>query len=212
MGGHYIFFDWDGTLADSMDVCVQGIHLAIERMGLPRPDEESIHRCNGPAYDACIDILGIPQTCAETFLRVRSQAEMEVLDRTQRLFPGVEDMLSRLSAQAKLCIVSNGLQDYLDRSLVITGIGRYFTLAQARIDGLEKPQVLARMLRQEKPDSAVMIGDCRGDIEAGKANGLRTVGAAYGYGKPDEWSLADQIAYRVEDLVSLSLPRPEDRL
>ena len=212
MAGHTIFFDWDGTLADSMDVCVEGIRLACARLSLPCPEDELIYRCNGPAYDACIGILGVPASIASTFLRVRAQAEMEVLDRTQRLFPGVREMLQELSRQATLCIVSNGLQDYLDRSLQVTGIAGFFERAQARIDGLQKPEVLRRMIQEGKPSSAVMIGDCRGDIEAGKANGLRTIGAAYGYGKREEWSLADQIAYSVEELVPLALPRQEDRL
>ena len=212
MKEHFIFFDWDGTLADSMDVCVQGIKLALSRMHLPCPADETIRLCNGPAYDACIGILGVPESIAKEFLLVRSKAEMEVLDDVQRLFPGIEEMLKALSSEGKLCIVSNGLQQYLDRSLALTGIGHYFTRAQARIRGLDKTEVLRNLLQEYRPGSAVMIGDCACDIEAGRGNGLRTIGAAYGYGKKEEWSSADDIAYTVEDVAALARHQARDDL
>ena len=35
-----IFFDWDGTIADSMPLCIGEITLALERMGDPSPDRD----------------------------------------------------------------------------------------------------------------------------------------------------------------------------
>ncbi|MBQ8081595.1 MAG: HAD hydrolase-like protein, partial [Clostridia bacterium] len=66
------------------------------------------------------------------------------------------------------------------------------------------------LLREYRPKSAVMIGDCTCDMEAGKKNGLRTIGAAYGYGKKEEWSSADDIAYTVGDVAALAKQRAGD--
>jgi phosphoglycolate phosphatase len=57
-----------------------------------------------------------------------------------------------------------------------------------------------------KPEHCVYIGDAPRDIEAGKAAGMRTVGARYGYimpgDKPEKWK-ADAIIDMPLDLLSL---------
>jgi phosphoglycolate phosphatase len=56
------------------------------------------------------------------------------------------------------------------------------------------------------PSSCLYIGDAPGDVVAGRAAGMRTVAAAYGYIRPDEdvaaWH-ADAILMRPEDLPQL---------
>lgn len=43
------------------------------------------------------------------------------------------------------------------------------------------------------PADAVMVGDTRFDVEAGKANGMHTIAVAWGYGSREELSGADEI-------------------
>ena len=74
-----IFFDWDGTIADSMPLCIGEITLAIQRMGLPVPPVEKLKACNGPTYEESIAVLGLPQERGEEFLRLRKEAEMELV-------------------------------------------------------------------------------------------------------------------------------------
>ncbi len=46
----------------------------------------------------------------------------------------------------------------------------------------------------------VIVGDSVYDIEAGRAAGVRTVAALYGYGDPGFWKKAD---YRIESIEGL---------
>ena len=57
-----IFFDWDGTLADSMNLCVAEIRQALITMRLPDLPDDVLRQCNGPTFEQSLDILHIPMT------------------------------------------------------------------------------------------------------------------------------------------------------
>ena len=46
-----IFFDWDGTLADSMNLCVAEIRQALITMRLPDLPDDVLRQCNGPTFE-----------------------------------------------------------------------------------------------------------------------------------------------------------------
>ena len=200
-----IFFDWDGTLADSMGLCIQELRLTLEELGLPVPDNACLARCNGPTYEESVGILEIPDALAARFLETRLRVEVELAPVWQRLFPGIREMLAVLSQRADLVIMSNGLADYLRVSTEAMDVAQYFARIQPMIPGKTKTQALEMTLTQMCPRQAVMVGDRRGDMLAGKANGLPTIAACYGYGLPDEWALADRQAYSVEQLTQMLL-------
>ena len=62
-----------------------------------------------------------------------------------------------------------------------------------------KPDLLARLLSEKgiSPSDSVMVGDTKGDIDAGSVNGMHTVGVAWGYGSMEELAGADEIKDRL---------------
>ena len=198
-----IFFDWDGTIADSMPLCIGEIRLALERMGLPVPPVERLMACNGPTYEESVAVLGLPEERGAEFLRLRKEAEMELVPQVQQFFPGIRDMLDELRTFADLAIVSNGLQEYLELSSRVLGVEDCFIRLQAHIPGKNKAEALALLLDELKPDRCVMVGDRLGDIDAGKANGIPTVAACYGFGNDAEYAQADYQAATVADMTVL---------
>ena len=198
-----IFFDWDGTIADSMPLCIGEIRLALERMGLPVPPVERLMACNGPTYEESVAVLGLPEERGAEFLRLRKEAEMELVPQVQQFFPGIRQMLDELRTFADLAIVSNGLQEYLELSSHVLGVEDCFIRLQAHIPGKNKAEALALLLDELKPDRCVMVGDRLGDIDAGKANGIPTVAACYGFGNDAEYAQADYQAATVADMTVL---------
>ncbi len=198
-----IFFDWDGTIADSMPLCIGEIRLALERMGLPVPPVERLMACNGPTYEESVAVLGLPEERGAEFLRLRKEAEMELVPQVQQFFPGIRQMLDELRTFADLAIVSNGLQEYLELSSRVLGVEDCFIRLQAHIPGKNKAEALALLLDELKPDRCVMVGDRLGDIDAGKANGIPTVAACYGFGNDAEYAQADYQAATVADMTVL---------
>ena len=195
-----IYFDWDGTLADSMPLCIAHIRQTLEELGLPPKTNAEMAKCNGPTYQESVQVLGIPDNMAEAYLETRQRVELALVNEWQRLFPGIREMLQSLAPLADLVIVSNGLPDYLHASMQKTGIAEYFTRVQPLIPGKTKTQALRMVVDEMQPIRCVMVGDRRGDVLAGRDNGLPTIAACYGYGLPDEWALADRQAYSVEQL------------
>lgn len=198
-----IFFDWDGTIADSMPLCIGEISLALERMGLPIPPVEKLKACNGPTYEESVAVLGLPPERGEAFLRLRKEAEMELVPTVQQFFPGIREMLDELRTFADLAIVSNGLQEYLELSTRVMQVEDVFTRLQAHIPGKNKAEALGMLIAEMQPEKCVMVGDRLGDIIAGKANSIPTVAACYGFGNEEEYAQADYRANSAKEMTEL---------
>ncbi len=186
-----IFFDWDGTLGDSMDLCLGEIRQALKRIGHAEVEEERIRACNGPTHEESVKIMELDAEQGERFLRERRRAELELIPVLLKLYPGVDGIVERLSRIADLAIVSNGQKDYVEHSVMQFSLEGYFVRIQASIPGLGKTEVLGKMLEEMKPVRSVLAGDRRGDMEAGIGQHLPTLAAAYGYGTEEEYALAD---------------------
>lgn len=198
-----IFFDWDGTLADSMALCMGEVSLTLERMGLPPVPEDILRACNGPTYVETIPMLSIPAGREDEYLHTRQKCQAELIPQTLKLFPSVQETLCALRPLAQMVVVSNGLQAYLDHSARFTGIAPFFSRLQGCIPGKSKPQVLGEMLADMMPSRCVMVGDRLGDILAGKANAIPTVAACYGFGTEEEYGQADYQVNSPTELVPL---------
>ncbi|MCH5286998.1 MAG: HAD family hydrolase [Christensenellaceae bacterium] len=198
-----ICFDWDGTLCDSMTLCVEELRLTLTRMGLPVPPDEVLRRCNGPTYEEAAAMIGVPADRVAEYMDIRLHAGLELCPMVNRLFPGVREMLEALKDKAALCVVSNGMRDYLELCLRSFDLEGVFLRTETFRHGRSKAQALAEVLDDLRPERVWMVGDRLGDIEAGKANGVPTVAVCYGYGTPEEWNAADRQAVTVEELSEL---------
>lgn len=195
-----IFFDWDGLIADSMQLCVSEIETALTRMGLPVPPEAVRRRCNGPSYEETVAILNIPAERAQEYMALRLQAGLELIPTVNKLYPGMRELLLSLKDRAMLCIVSNGEAAYLEKCLRVFELEGVFAHVCSARPGRTKTQNLAELIERIRPERAVMVGDRLGDILAGKNNGLPTVVACYGFGTEEEWVQADRQAKTVAEL------------
>jgi phosphoglycolate phosphatase len=200
-----IIFDFDGTLVNSMHLCVTELKKTFLTMNLPVPPQAELEKCNGPSHEEAAELLKVPKELQAEFLRIRSGYQMSLMDSCQKIYPGVPKMLDTLSACATLCIASNGGQEYVDRSLSNWGIGKYFLKAMGGEASRTKSQLVGELLKEFRPLRAVMAGDRLSDILAGKENGLYTVAAAYGFGTEAEWREADRQACSVEELTDICL-------
>ena len=195
-----IFFDWDGTLCDSMELCIQENRMALERMGLPAMPEIALRACNGPTFREAAPILQVPADRVEEYCRVRQDCEDALVPQVNRLFPGAAEMLTALRPLAELCIVSNGTAAYLAQCQEVFGLQGVFTRVAASHPQRTKTQNLALLLAELQPERAIMVGDRLGDILAGRGNGLKTIAACFGYGNEAEYAQADMRADSMQAL------------
>ena len=200
-----VIFDWDGTLADSMDMCVAGIAGALARMGLPEAPRERMMACNGPLYEDSAQIMGIAPARRQEFLRLRTECENAAIPTHQKLFPGIREMLAVLKEQAALAIASNGRPEYLTDSLRLLGLEGVFTDVQGRCPGKVKADLIRMLLDRIPHSGACVVGDALGDLRSAHACGLPALFVSYGYHQPDDWKEADRIAEKPQDIPAAAI-------
>ena len=103
-----ICFDWDGTLCDSMELCIHENRMVLERLGLPPVDESVLRRCNGPTFEEAAPMLGVPADRMAEYCTKRLECALSLVPTVNRLFPGAKELIAALAPHADLAIVSNG--------------------------------------------------------------------------------------------------------
>ena len=92
----------------------------------------------------------------------------------------------------RIATCSNSSLRYQTTVLNTLHLSAYVDTIQDLRPGMTKVETLALLLEKEKPDAAIMVGDRIFDIEAGRKNGLKTIGCRYGY-SPLEAEKADYV-------------------
>ena len=188
-----IYFDWDGTLADSMDLCLQEVAEALQAVGHERVTGAELRACNGPTPAESCGFFGLEGERAEAYLQARHDAQLRLIPTLQKLYPGIAQSVWRLKERAELYIVSNGLGDYVRASVRSTGLDGAFSRIEAGHPELTKGQLLGKMLADARSDRAILVGDREGDIRAALENGLPAIAVRYGYGTEAEFAGATRI-------------------
>ena len=200
-----IIFDWDGTLCDSMALCIHENRMALERLGLPAVPEATLRACNGPTFEEAAPMLGVPAERMAEYCRVRLECALSLVPTVNRLFTGAKELLTALAPHADMCIVSNGTAPYLRLCKDVFGLHGVFHRTVTSHPERTKSQNLALLLEELKPQRAIMVGDRLGDIRAGRDNGLPTIAACFGYGNDAEYAQADMRAESMEALQQMLL-------
>ena len=107
-------------------------------------------------------------------------------------FPGVPELLDRLSGLVRLVVVTSKPEVYARPVLDRLGFTEYFEFIEGAsfAETEQKPEALARGVRRRgndfEPSRAVVVGDRWFDIEAAVANGVPSIGVTWGFGTRDE--------------------------
>jgi phosphoglycolate phosphatase len=210
-----VFFDLDGTLADTaLDLAFAANKMLTDRHLSPVPLPKLRPLASSGARGMLLEAFGMTpeDPLFETFKEEFLQNYERAIHVHTNLFPGMCELL-----------------DYLDQFSIPWGIvtnkHERFTIPLVKSLGLDQrtvsivsgdttphakphpaPILHAAKLSQVEPTSGVYIGDDLRDIQAGKAAGMATIAAAYGYcgnqDPPEEWE-ADFIAYDPDDLLTI---------
>jgi len=109
-----------------------------------------------------------------------------------RVYPGVRRLLEKLGARGvALHVVTSKPQPFAEKILDHFSLrGPFGGVYGSNLDGTrsEKRELLAHARREAGFEVAttLMVGDRRFDIEAARAEGMRALGALWGYGSRDE--------------------------
>ncbi len=208
-------FDLDGTLVDTApDLGYAANQVRIEQDLAPLPLDDYRTSASGGArglLKVALDMTpehGDYPARKESFLR----HYREHLAHDSQLFPGVADMLARLELSGvRWGIVTNKI-GALTRPLVqALGLApRAVCVVCGDCTANPKPAPDPVLLAAEQagfaPRDCIYVGDDLRDVQAGRAAGMRTVAAAWGYlgahPDPTAWN-ADVVAATPLDLIEL---------
>ncbi len=216
-----LIFDLDGTLTDSKPGILGCLRKVLDERGMGNSGLLD-HFIGPPVEEWVVELL--PHGTAE---------ERAVLARDYRacygregwsnnsVFPGVRDMLVALRQSGfPLYVCTSKHEPFAVRILETFELAPLFTGVygdRPEYVSHSKVDLLAHVLREcslgcDSPLDAVwMVGDRVYDFEAARANGVRSMAAAWGYGAPQEWAQADAVAATPAALLDLMIPHPEPK-
>ncbi|GAA1871789.1 HAD hydrolase-like protein [Myceligenerans crystallogenes] len=196
----HVLLDLDGTLTDSAPGVLASLRVAFAEIGLPVPDDEHLRGFVGPPLGLSFHRSGLTHEQAEAAIEVyrREYEGGGMLDNS--VFDGVPELLTALADVGVTRVVATAKpQPYAEQVVRHFGLDAYLSGGIAGVFGpaMEgagnhegKEKVIARALAASGGDqagaAAVMVGDREHDVRAAAANGIPTIGVAWGYGSPGE--------------------------
>ena len=210
-----VLFDLDGTLADTAPDLAGAVNRMLTSRGrtpLPlstlRPvASHGARGLIGRAFGIAPTDPGYEDVRQEFFREYES-----ALCRDTRLFPAMPQTLAALEhADIRWGIVTNKIARFTDPLVHALGLAeRAACIVSGDTTAHAKPHPapLLHAAQAAGLDIAVSIyvGDDLRDVQAGRAAGMRTVAAAYGYlgdGAPVEHWGADHVIHRPDELLPL---------
>lgn len=184
-----ILFDLDGTLWDSVPAVAESWTQGLKQLGIDRPPitAQELLPCMGMLLSDIGDILlpGLPPQEQGRAITYCCRMQNEYLSRHGApLYPGEEEVLSALSKQYSLFVVSNCEKGYIEAYFEGTGMGKYFTgFESAGNTGLTKAENIALVVKRHSLKKPVYVGDTALDCQSATQAGVPFIHAAYGFGK-----------------------------
>jgi len=218
-----IFFDLDGTLADTApDLVAATNQLLITRNLDPKPYEFLRPYASAGARGLLEGAFGIgPDHADFNLLRDEFFSNYEkALLVESKLFDGIEHVLKQMDhAKLPWGIITNKSERFTNPLTELMGLRQR---AVSTVSGdttphsKPHPEPILHAARSSNidPTQSIYVGDDIRDVIAGKAAGMKTVAAAYGYcgckEPPESWG-ADYIINSPLDLLPIIFPNIRNR-
>jgi phosphoglycolate phosphatase len=180
-----IVFDWDGTIIDSAATIVECIRESARDMSLPVPPAERASHVIGLGLHDSLR-MAVPELQAQRYPEFVAHYRRHFLARedSMMLFPGMKDLLSQLSSTHRLAIATGKSRRGLDRALLATGAGPYFTASRCADETNPKPHPAMLLELMDElgfsRNQILMIGDTSHDLEMARAAEVDAVAVTYG--------------------------------
>ncbi|HSI38414.1 MAG TPA: HAD-IA family hydrolase [Methylotenera sp.] len=214
-GINVILFDLDGTLVDTAHDLGAALNIQLLRHGKPALPHEVIRPVASHGSRGLLE-LGFKLSPADSnFLAMRDEylaIYEDVLTHSPVLFDGMQQVLESIeNSGAQWGIVTNKPKRFTAPIMQSMQLDKR---AACIISGDDAPRpkpypdtlLMACDVIKTQPKNCIYVGDAARDIEAGKAAGMRTAVALYGYldvtDTPKEWG-ADFMVEQPQEILTL---------
>lgn len=183
-----VFFDLDGTLADTVELILQSFRHTMEtHLGEVLPDERWISTLGTPLVAQLRDFARDERE-AVAMLHTYTVFQQGVHDEMVRPFPGAQAVIAELAARgSRVAVVTSKRGVVARRTLEVCGLWDEVELVVSADDVARgKPDPEPVLLALEtlglggRAEEVVFVGDSPFDLQAGRAAGTRTAAVSWG--------------------------------
>ena len=203
-----LFFDFDGTLYDTVDGITRSVQYALRKRGLDAPLSELRCFAGPPLDEMFMEKFGLSRPDAEQAVRDFRERYVPIGLYESGAFPGLRELLRELrDAGMRLAVSTSKPQVLAEELLRREGLLELFDVvcgAAEEGEGNAKWQVLQRAmgLLDASPEESVLIGDTKYDVAGARRCGIPCIGVGYGYAAEGELERAGA-DFIVPDLAAL---------
>ena len=200
-----VIFDLDGTLADTLPLCIQAFRQSVEPLINRSVSDEEIIATFGPSEEGTIMAL-VPghydKGVADYLHFYEALHEMCPVP-----FDGIKELLVVLKNNGVRVAMVTGKGKYsTDISLKYLGLAHFFEIietgSQSGPRKAQGMQLILNLFTDIKNDEVIYVGDTPGDIRASRKVGIPAIAAAWADTAEPEKLIAlkpDEIFYTITD-------------
>ncbi|BAY45113.1 phosphoglycolate phosphatase [Scytonema sp. HK-05] len=178
-----IIFDFDGTIADTVDALVGIANGLAQKFGyIPITQEELALLRNLNSREIIkysgISILKIP------FLVKKVKSELKSKIKELKPISGIKEALVVLNNKGyRLGIITSNSQDNVTDFLKVNDLENLFDFVYSGVTIFGKTTIINNVLKQKqiKPQEVIYVGDETRDIEASKKANIKVIAVTWGF-------------------------------
>ncbi|MBH8561152.1 HAD-IA family hydrolase [Nostoc sp. CENA67] len=182
-----IIFDFDGTIADTVDALVVIANRLAVEFGYVQITQEELALLRNLTSREIIKYSGI-SLFKIPFLLKKVKSELKDKIHEFKPIPGIQEALVELQYQGySLGIITSNSKENVTDFLKINELDNLFDFIYSGVTIFGKTTIINNVLRQKqlKPQSVIYVGDETRDIEASKKANIKVIAVTWGFNSPE---------------------------
>lgn len=201
-----IIFDFDGTLADTIDILLSITTRLSAEFGFKSATKEELAQLSNLNSWQILQYSGISIFKFPLLIR-RLKAELHTEIPNIQLFPGIKEVLLELKIRGfQLGIITSNSRENVWESLEKNGLQGTFTFIYSG-STFGKHKVINKWLKLEhiNPEEVVYVGDEIRDIYAAKRTGIKVIAVGWGFNSQEALAAQnpDFLIERPQELIEI---------
>ena len=201
-----IIFDFDGTLADTIDILLSITNRLSAEYGFKSATKEELAQLRNLNSWQILQYSGISLFKFPLLIR-RLKADLHSEIPHIQFFPGIKEVLLELKRRGfQLGIITSNSRENVGTSLEKNGLQGIFTFIYSG-STFGKHKVINKWLRTENinPEQVVYVGDEIRDIDAAKKTGIKVIAVGWGFNSQEALAAhnPDFLIERPQELIEI---------
>jgi HAD superfamily hydrolase (TIGR01509 family) len=178
-----VLFDFDGVIADTENHHIAAWQRTLMALGWQVPDEIAARSAEVDDREFLRELFAAQEIIdgdIEGWVRKKQELTIGLLRDSPRLFPGVVELVGKLTGRVRLAVVSGTWRENVEAVLAAPGLSDRFELIVGKEDvAAVKPDPEAYVLALRRlgvgPGQAMAIEDSPSGLAAARAAGVRCI-------------------------------------